>query len=211
MNNQKKQINILLNDEYIVVADKPAGLLVVPAPGKKRNLTDILSEQLGERVYPCHRLDADTTGIIVFAKSIDMQHKVMDQFKSKKVFKKYIAFAQGKTKKTFNMDTPVKAVGKKEKSAYTKFRTLKYLKDFSVVEAVPVTGRSNQIRIHLAQKGNPIVGDRKYSQAKNWKITHKRVCLHSSYIEFRHPLSNDLINLRLPPAADMQQLLEGAQ
>lgn len=200
-------IELLFNDEYIVVANKPPKMLVTPSPKKTRCMTKILAEQLKENVYPCHRLDEQTSGLIVFAKSIEMQQAVMRQFKTKDVFKMYIAFVQGGFKKKATIKDPVKAIGKKEKPAVTKFTTLEKFNTFSVVRAIPVTGRSNQIRIHLAQQNHPIIGDRKYSVASKWPVKFKRTCLHASKLEFRHPLSNDLLNFSIDLPKDMQEFL----
>jgi len=200
-------IDIVFEDEYIVVADKPAGLLTVAAPGKKRNLTSVLSAQLRQEVFPCHRLDEDTSGVIIYAKDLEMQHAVMRQFKEKTVFKKYAGFVQGRFKRSLVMDQPVKAIGKPPKPAVTKFRAREVFETFSVIEAVPVTGRSNQIRIHCVAAGHPIIGERKYTVAKKWPITFKRLCLHAESVSFRHPLSGDRIDLAVRMPEDMKEFL----
>jgi len=182
-------------------------LLTVAAPGKKRNLTAVLSAQLRQEVFPCHRLDEETSGAIIYAKDIDMQHAVMRQFKEKNVFKKYVAFVQGRFKRSLVMDQPVKAVGKPPKTAVTKFRAREAFKTFSVIEAIPVTGRSNQIRIHCVQAGHPVIGERKYTVAKQWPISFRRLCLHAESVSFRHPLSGDRIDLRIPMPEDMKVFL----
>lgn len=206
-NSPKKKFDLLLNDEYIVVANKPAKMLVIPSPKKKRNMTSLLSEELNEKVYPCHRLDEETSGLIVFAKSTEMQQRVMQQFKDKTVFKMYLAFVQGTFKRQLLVKSNVKAHGKREKEAVTKFITVEKYDKFSVVRAIPMTGRSNQIRIHCAQQDHPIIGDRKYSVAKDWPLKFKRTCLHSFKLEFNHPLSGDLLNFVQPMPDDMRNFL----
>jgi RluA family pseudouridine synthase len=200
-------IELVFEDEYVAVVNKPAGLLTVAAPGKKRNLTTVLSSQLKQEVFPCHRLDEETSGAIIYAKDIEMQHILMRQFKDKEVFKKYVAFVQGRFKRSLVMDQPVKAIGKPPKPAVTKFRAREVFKTFSVVEAIPVTGRSNQIRIHCVQAGHPVVGERKYTVAKQWPISFRRLCLHAEFVSFRHPLSGDRIDLRVPMPEDMKVFL----
>lgn len=203
----KKKFELLLDDEYIVVANKPAKMLVVPSPKKKRNMTSLLSEQLGQTVYPCHRLDEETSGLIIFAKSVEIQQQVMKQFKDKTVFKMYIAFVQGAFKRKALIRSEVKAIGKRAKEAVTKFITVEKFEQFSVVRAIPLTGRSNQIRIHCAQQDHPIIGDRKYSVAKDWPLKFKRTCLHSFKLEFNHPISGDLLNFVQPMPDDMRDFL----
>jgi len=202
-----KEYRVLLDDDYVCVVDKPPKMLVVPSPEKKTCLTSILSKDMGQPVYPCHRLDYETSGIVLFAKSKDGQHKIMEQFKNRKVFKRYIAIVHGPVKRTFDMKEPVKAIGKEEKDALTKFRAEEITKLYSVVNAIPITGRSNQIRIHCVQSGHPIIGDRKYSVVKDYPIQFSRTCLHAAHIEFYHPFSGEHVDVRCPMAQDMEQLL----
>jgi RluA family pseudouridine synthase len=198
---------VIFDDDYICAIDKPPKMLVVPSPEKKVCLTSLLTKELGYPVYPCHRLDYETSGIVLFAKSKDAQRQLMEQFKSRKVFKRYIAFVHGSVKRTFDMRAPVKAIGKEEKDAVTKFRAEEISHLFSVVNAIPITGRSNQIRIHCVQAGHPIIGDRKYSVVKDFPVQFSRTCLHATHLEFYHPFSGEHVDLRCPLPADMQQLL----
>ncbi|MDD2702691.1 MAG: pseudouridine synthase, partial [Candidatus Omnitrophica bacterium] len=97
-----RNIKIVFEDEWLLVVNKPAGLLTVPAPVKdSRTLTDILNKDVEERglsyrVHPCHRLDRETSGLIVYAKGKSIQQKIMEEFKRKQVKKSYIAFAHGR-------------------------------------------------------------------------------------------------------------------
>jgi RluA family pseudouridine synthase len=203
-------IPVLYEDEWLVVLDKPSGLLVIPTPKKeKRTLTSILNEDLKAkdlpfRLHPCHRLDRETSGAIIYAKGKSVQQKMMGLFHGQKVKKRYIAFLQGK---------PVEAEGEikyriEGKLAVTYYRVIEQRKDFSVVEAEPLTGRTNQIRIHFKHIGHPVLGERKYAFRRDFKIKAKRLCLHAKSLNFTHPLTGKPVYLDVPLAADMERFLE---
>ena len=158
-------IKVVYEDDYLVVANKPSGLLIVPTPKKETyTLTSILNQQYKKNpnnihLYPCHRLDRETSGLIIYAKGKKIRELFMQQFKLRRVKKKYIALAQGRlgrsagTIKNFICDNPLGAKRHrlKPKMAITKYRVLKECENFSVVEVLPITGRTNQIRIHFQQ------------------------------------------------------------
>ena len=209
-----KAFDIIFNDEYLVVLNKIAKILVVPTPKKEKvTLTSLLKKELKEDVFPCHRLDRETTGIIVYAKNVDIQQKIMQQFKQAKVEKKYIAFVRGKMAKRGRIEGEIldregKKFGERSKKARTNFKTLSHRKDFSVVELKPKTGRTNQLRIQLAQVGHPILGERKYAFGRDFNVKFKRVALHASFLSFFHPVSRDRLKFSLPLAEDMQSFLK---
>ena len=209
-----KPFDIIFNDEYLVVLNKIAKILVVPSPKKEKNtLTSLLKEELNEEVFPCHRLDRETTGLIVYAKSVDIQQEVMQQFKQAKVEKKYIAFVRGKMTKRGRIEGEVldkegKKFGERSKKARTDFKVISYRKDFSVVELRPMTGRTNQLRIQLAGVDHPILGERKYAFGRDFKVKFKRVALHASFLSFIHPVSSDRLKFSLSLAEDMQAFLK---
>ena len=161
----------IYQDQYILVVNKPSGLLTVPVGEKGQNdLTSMLNGLKGsderELIYPCHRLDKETSGVIVFAKGRAVQQNMMDQFRNKEIQKAYIAFVQGKIKQTNGIlknyiqgAWPYKKQGP-AKLAITKFRLLYKNNDLSVLEVEPVTGRTNQIRIQFKMIGHPLVGGR---------------------------------------------------
>ena len=179
-----------------MVADKPPGLLVVPTPkNEKRTLTSILN------FLPCHRLDRETSGIIVYAKTRAMQDKMTDAFRQRKVKKRYIGFVQGflKRRKGF--------INKKidGREALTYYRVLEERKaGFSILDLEPVTGRTNQIRMHMKIIGHPIVGERKFAFGKDFALKFRRCCLHARYIEFNHPATNKKISFSADLPQDMK-------
>ncbi len=198
-------IKIVYEDDFIIVANKPPGLLTVPTPRKeKHTLSSLL------KAYPAHRLDRDTSGLIILAKNKGARDFLMGEFKRRKVKKRYVAFAQGKLAKPkgvitgYLRDNPFE----KPKLARTEYKVLEYKEGFSVVEVTPVTGRTNQIRIQFKQIGHPLVGERRFAFAKDFKVKFRRTALHSSGIEFIHPQSRKLLSFNLPLAEDMQKFLE---
>ncbi len=191
-------IPVVFEDDWLLVVDKPSGLLVIPTPKKEqRTLTSILG------LHPCHRLDRETSGLIIYAKGKSIQQKMMDEFRGRKVKKTYIAFVRG---------VPSKNQGQinfaiEGRPALTKYKVIEKRKDFAIVEVNPVTGRTNQIRIHFKQIGNPILGETKYAFRKDFKIKAKRLCLHAQELSFRHPVTGENICLRAPLAKDMADFL----
>jgi len=190
-------IPIVYEDDWLLVLDKPSGLLTIPAPKKEsRTLTGILNQDLEQRklpyrLHPCHRLDRETSGLIIYAKGKSMQQKMMDLFKQKKINKNYIVFVSGRLS---NKEGQIKSLIE-GRNAVTNFRVVEDRNGFSVVEAVPLTGRTNQLRIHFKIMGHPVLGESKFAFRKDFKIKAKRLCLHAAFLEFIHPITNKKISL----------------
>ena len=197
---ETNDFHVVFEDDYLIVLNKKPGLLVVPTPKKERHtLTHLVNEYLKskkEEALPCHRLDRDTSGLIVYAKNKMVQQDIMRQFQLRKVKKKYLAVVQGRVRKTrMTIKGYIKPRGKPPKFAVTHFRIVRRFKKFTILEVEPVTGRSNQIRIHLSSIHHPIIGERKYAVAKDWPLKFKRLCLHSYSVQLRHPVSRDMLSL----------------
>ncbi len=214
-------VPILYKDDCYLVVDKPAGLLVVPTPQKEKNtLTDIVNAQCRtpqeERIYPCHRLDRETSGVIIYAKGTRNQELLMEQFKHGRVSKKYIAFVQGKLKnpageiKSYIRDREQERFQKNApaKFAVTRYKVLEVRRRFSIVEVNPVTGRTNQIRIHFSEMHHPLVGERKYTFGKDFELKFRRTALHAAEVEFTNPVSRKKISVASPLPEDMEKFLE---
>lgn len=207
----EKRYTIIYEDTHLIVVDKPSGMLVIPTPkGETNTLTDLLNKELDERgvevnAYPCHRLDRETSGLIVYAKGKAMQKLLMDEFKKRAVKKTYIAFIQGNVKKSFDIiKEPIYNKNKRRlENAITKYKVLERRKNFTIVEAEPVTGRTNQIRIHFAGMGHPIVGESVYSFRKDYALKFRRVALHAEKIDFQHPAIKRRLNFTSAIPADM--------
>ena len=196
---------IVFQDDYILVADKPPGLLTVATPKKEQHtLSSLLN------CYPAHRLDRETSGLIVLAKDKNTQRILMDQFRERKVKKCYIAFVRGRLKNKkgvisrYVQDNPFEA----PKYARTEYRLVEERKDYSVLEVVPLTGRTNQIRIHFKQMGNPLLGERRFAFARDFKIKFRRVALHSSNLGFNHPVTGKKMSFNCALPSDMQEFLD---
>jgi len=202
---------IIYEDDSILVVNKPSGVLTVPTPAnEKHTLTSYLNSLLKSRekpeaAFPCHRLDRDTSGLIIYAKSRAIQEKVMQQFKDSLVKKKYIAFIDG----IIIRPTGVISFPVENKRSITKYKLLQKRKDYSIIEAEPATGRTNQIRIHLKMIGHPILGERKYAFGKDFKVKFRRLALHAAKIQFRHPVDQRVLEFtsRLPD--DMSRFIGG--
>jgi len=191
-------IPIIYEDQWLLVADKPSGLLTVPTPkNEKRTLTSILN------LYPCHRLDRETSGLIIYAKDKNTQQRMMDEFRGRKVRKTYLAFVRG---------VPQKGQGEIKNrieglSAETRYKIIEKRKDFAILEVNPLTGRTNQIRIHLKQIGHPILGESKFAFRRDFAIKAKRLMLQAKELSFPHPVTGAQVQVRLELAADMAGFL----
>ncbi len=218
-------VRIIYEDEAILVINKPAGMLVHPA-GKRTSAT-LLNElfsywkgfQRLERAGIVHRLDRDTSGIIVVAKTNLAYRSLKKQFQERKVEKKYLAVVKGKfpfDKEEFKIPLGRRGdqitrglVFKEGKEAITKFRVLQTFSQATVLEVFPKTGRTHQIRASLLFLGYPIIGDRKYG-GKKTEIDDSigRQALHSALIGFFHPLTKRYLTFTAPLPEDMEELLQ---
>lgn len=224
-----KKMIILYEDDQYIVFYKPAGLLAVPTDrqdGKDISLDAIANEEFKRRpelqskeiprLHPCHRLDRETSGVIIFAKGKTAQQAMMDLFHKKEVHKKYIAFLYGRLDRGSGViRMPIKdafsnkyAPDASPKEAITKYRLIEQRKRFAIVEAIPVTGRTNQLRIHFKEIGHPIVGENKYIFRKDMDLKFKRTALHAASIEFKQPITGEKILVDAPLSTDMKNFLE---
>jgi RluA family pseudouridine synthase len=202
-------IPVVYEDDWLLIVDKPSGLLTIPTPkNEQRTLTSILNDELKNkkllyRLHPCHRLDRETSGLIVYAKGKSMQQKMMELFKQKKIKKKYIAFVQGSLlRDKGDISNPIDGL-----SALTSYRIIEKRKEFSIIEVVPQTGRTNQIRIHFKLIGHPLVGETKYAFRRDYKLKAKRVCLHAVGLEFVHPVNGGSVSINSKLAKDLEEFL----
>jgi 23S rRNA pseudouridine1911/1915/1917 synthase len=205
-----KNTGLVYEDENFLVINKPAGLLTIPAPGKNSPcLTQILSaacekEGLPWRPHPCHRLDGETSGLILFAKGKSRQKTLMELFLHRKIRKTYLAFTQG---------VPEKQEGSYTRSlegrpARTVYRVLEQKNtggaSFALVEVKPETGRRNQIRLHFKAAGHPLVGETRFARRRDFPLKVKRLMLHAARLEFQDPWTGEARNFEAPLPADMR-------
>lgn len=202
-------------DDDIIVVDKPAGLVVHPAPGNWRGtlVHGLLFRfpELGnlngvERPGIVHRLDATTSGLMVVARNGFAQEKLFSAFKHRRVAKVYLALCYGTPKRpTARIDMPIgrdplnrqrMAVTEDGRGAVTEYGVLWSLYGFSLVRCVLHTGRTHQIRVHMKAIGCPLVGDELYAPSEKSPFEEKRVFLHSWRLSFSHPRSGEPISFR---------------
>ena len=192
-----------------MVVNKPAGLLCVPTPkNESRTLTSILNQNaqdkaLGYRLHPCHRLDRETSGLLIYAKGKSTQQKMIDAFRNRLIGKKYIAFVHGKLSQP--QGTISSAI--EGKSAITKYKVIQEKSNYSVVEISPLTGRTNQIRIHFKNIQHPLVGEDKFAYRKDFALRFKRVCLEAKELNFKHPITGKDLNIDIDLAPDLKDFL----
>lgn len=192
------------------MVNKPAGLLSVPTPkNEARTLTSILNQDAGDRglkyrLYPCHRLDRETSGLLIYAKNRGIETKMIEAFRSRLINKKYIAFVHGKLSQP--QGTINSAI--EGKSALTKYRVLQEKSNYSVVEVSPATGRTNQIRIHFKHIQHPLLGEDKFAYRKDFALRFKRVCLEAKELSFKHPVTGKNLTISIDLAADLNKFLK---
>ena len=209
---------ILRFDESVILVDKPAGLPVLPDGWEEDApyLAKILEGQFG-RVWIVHRLDKVTSGVMVFARTVEVHRALNAQFEKHEAEKVYHALAIGSPK--WNEKTakhPLRVnVGhrhrtmvddRKGKPAETIFKVLERHPDMVLLEARPMTGRTHQIRVHAYALGFPLLGDRLYSAPETDLIA--RPALHACSLSFRHPDSNEMIVIQSPYPEDFTQALD---
>lgn len=199
-------LDVLHEDGHIVVVNKPSGLLSVP--GKGEHLSDCLMARV-QAVFPdallVHRLDRDTSGVIIFALTPHAQRSLSMQFEKRSTKKTYVARVQGRlAEKTGTVDLPLivdwpnrplqKVCHETGKPAVTDWRVLKQSDDETRVRLMPKTGRSHQLRVHMLALGHPILGDPLY--APETMDVHKRLMLHSEELRINHPESGKGMSFR---------------
>ena len=178
---------IIYEDEDLIIINKPVGLAM--QLGSKTNLAiDVMAKAYNQEARLVHRIDKETSGIAVIVKNIESSRYMLHLFQTKQVYKKYVAIVSGKLDMIeWTIDKPlaknkevVMVDFKNGKRAITEFRVIKQLsKNRTLIEAKPRTGRTHQIRVHLASIGHPIIGDKRYGG-----MQAERLYLHSSEISF---------------------------
>lgn len=201
-------LTIIYEDDYLIAVDKPSGYIVYDLDDIKDTICNFLRSYYKQSkknfdIIPIHRLDTDTSGCLIFAKDVITAASLSRKFEKNEVTKKYIALVSGLVEKEGCIN---KKIGKdrhingkmvifdKGKEALTKYRLIKSNSKFSLVEAIPITGRTHQIRVHLSSIGNPIVGDQLYKS----KISNDRIMLHCQSISFIHPIKEKAVTLYSP-------------
>ncbi|PDO11483.1 MAG: hypothetical protein BLM47_01730 [Candidatus Reconcilbacillus cellulovorans] len=214
-------LNILYEDDHLLVVDKPPGMLVHPTLGQHSGtLANAVIHhwaQHGEicRFRPAHRLDRDTSGIVVIAKNAYAHRALSEQLANRQVRKRYIALVQGKWPHgEIVIEAPIgpdpddprkRKVTPDGSPSITRVLLVRnFAEDFALVEAFPETGRTHQIRVHLFHAGCPIAGDPLYGEQTGLIA---RTALHAAQIEFIHPATGAPISFSAPLPDDMEQAI----
>jgi tRNA pseudouridine65 synthase len=227
-NTEINPLEILYQDEYLVAINKPSGLLVHKSPIDKHETQfalQILRDQIGQYVYPIHRLDKPTSGVLLFALSAEMAQTMSLLFRSSEVHKEYIAIVRGFTEDESLIDYPLKqmldtkeqkkqGITKEIQEAQTKFQRLATVElpfpvsrypvaRYSLIKLFPKTGRKHQLRRHMKHIFHPIVGDTKHGRGEHNNLFREkfechRLLLHSDRVKFVHPLSHQEVVINAP-------------
>jgi 23S rRNA pseudouridine1911/1915/1917 synthase len=211
-------------DEHLIVVDKGAGLVVHPGRGHRE---DTLSQQLApllaggdpERAGIVHRLDRDTSGLIVVARSEEALRSLQAELAARRIEREYLALVEGRPpSRTGTIDAPIgrdprvrtrMAVGGAgAREARTRFTLERALPSTSLLSVLLETGRTHQIRVHLQAIGHPVVGDPEYGT--NGLLGLERQFLHAARLAFDHPVTGERLEVRSPLPEDLQAALERA-
>lgn len=210
----KKKLNILFEDKNILIVNKSSGLPTIKSEKYRNNLYSEVFDYLhkkNQRVFVVHRLDADTSGIVVFAKN----EKVKDnlQLNWENVTRKYLTIVHGQTKEFGIIESYLKETktlytystnDKSGKYAKTEYKRLSFNKQYTMLEVEIKTGRKNQIRVHMKDNKTPILGDKKYGK----KDGFRNMMLYAYKIEFLHPITRQLIKIELDIPEIYKKIIE---
>jgi len=219
-------LDVIHADDHMIVVNKPSGIIVHPgAKQRSHTLVNALVYHFPElaRVGPedkpglVHRLDKDTSGVLLVARTPQAYLELQKQFKTRKVEKLYLGLVWGKVPRAEGEISwaigrhtrhggRMSVKSRKPRPAETHFRVKKRFKDLTLLEIRPVTGRTHQIRVHLSASGYPIVGDPQYGQRKP-KLRSPRLFLHAHQISINHPGSGLRIQFTAPLPADLDSFL----
>jgi len=221
---QRMPLRIVYEDGDLIVIDKPAGLVVHPGAGvPDRTLLNALLAHAPElaavpRAGIVHRLDKDTSGLLVVARNVAAQARLAEQLAARTVRRVYLALVHGDPPAQGTIDAPVgrdtrvrtrMTVTRRGKEARTRYRVLERFGHAALVECRLETGRTHQIRVHFQHIRHPLVGDAVYRRGTRQGLTLPRQALHAAELELVHPRSGKALSWRSPLPRDMARLLEG--
>lgn len=220
-------LDILYKDQYLIAINKPHGLLVHRssiANDASEFALQLLRDQMGQLVYPAHRLDRKTGGVLLFSLDKETDQKAQMLFQDKKIDKRYLAVLRGYCPESGTIDYPLVKENGVSQEAVTHFKRLATAEidvpqgkfstsRYSLVEANPETGRMHQLRRHFAHIMHPIIGDRPHGcnkQNKLWKEHYDMdtMLLHASSLSFIHPRTEESIEIKADLNKEFKRVLE---
>lgn len=226
---ESRFLKVYYQDRDLIVVEKPAGILTVPQndsnhPHMLGQIQSFLRRKYRRAKHsylrPLHRLDNDTSGVLVFATSKAGENLAW-QFKKHNIDRRYIALVHGSFQEDAGkIDTPLEkgnfGGGKKvrvtrdrgAKTAKTFFRVKERYENATYLDVSVSTGRTHQVRVHFASRGNPLIGDKLYSDHRGERIPFKRHALHASFLSFKHPVTGKKLSFRSPLPKDMKELID---
>jgi tRNA pseudouridine65 synthase len=237
-NTETVLLEILYQDDHIIAINKPSGLLVHKSPIDKHETEfalQLLRDQIGQYVYPVHRLDKPTSGVLLFALSAELAQMMSLLFRENEVEKTYLAVVRGFTEEKELIDHPLKqmldtkeqkkkGINKEAQEAQTQYECLATVElpyavsrypaaRYSLVKLKPKSGRKHQLRRHMKHIFHPIVGDTKHGRGEHNRLFREkfdshRLLLHAVKMEFRHPMTKKRIILDAPLDATFKTLFK---
>ncbi|MBD3282585.1 MAG: RluA family pseudouridine synthase [Candidatus Portnoybacteria bacterium] len=213
-------IPVIYENKDIIVVNKPAGILVHPTSKKEKGTLIEIIRKKYPKAELSHRLDKDTSGLLIISKSQKAHSWLKCQFKNRKIKKEYIALVHGKLKEKKGIIT--KSIGKtrkrggrqtiatikKTREAITRYEVIEELNNYTLIKAKPETGRTHQIRVHLASIGHPLAGDQKYKfKRQNQPKNLNRHFLHANYLKFSLP-DGKIIELKSELPTKLKTLIQ---
>ena len=231
-------LNVVFEDEYLAVIDKPAGMVVHPGAGiSSGTLANAiayhfqirgLQSEIRNRLGIVHRLDKDTSGLIVIAKNEEIHEALSEQFRSRKVEKSYVALVHGATRENSGkIDRPIArdrrnrlkmAVSPTGRSALTLWKVRQRFEKFTLLNVEIKTGRTHQIRVHLASINHPVVGDATYNGGRDNTVADAKIraaiqnlgrfFLHAEKLAFTHPKTGEKLSFTAELSAELKQFLD---
>lgn len=229
----RRNLTVLHIDDDLIVVDKPTGILSAPGRGNAQTAADLVREQVdlggNDALRIVHRLDQDASGVLVYARTLKAQQSLVRQFSRREVKKAYFAIVTGYVESDGQIDSPLTydrrshrvRVGTRGKPALTHYRIAERLAGNTLLECHPVTGRSHQIRVHLASIGHHLTVDPLYGGGQAVLLSHfkpgykpnarrperpliDRLTLHAVRIQFTHPATGDELTLEAALPKDMR-------
>ena len=220
-------LEIIFRNEHLIAINKPHDLLVHRSPiaaDIEVFALQLLRDQVGQKVYPVHRIDRKTGGVLLFAFDKAVEIEMQKQFADNLVSKKYFAILRGHTPDTGEIDYPLRKENGAFQEAFTSYHTLKRTEldvpfgkhatsRYSLIEATPKTGRMHQLRKHFAHIFHPIIGDRTHGCNKQNKLFKEKwdmttMLLHASQLTFDHPGSGGTISIDAPLQPEFIRVME---